>query len=497
MSAPRSRLRTVATLTTLWVASATAACDSLFGSFAADNPDNCVLNAMLCTSPDQACNTVTKLCEPAVMLASVDPPGGSNVGGETLTLGGQRFVPGMTVNIDGVPADQVTVVSDTKITVMSPPRPGRQGLVSIELVHPAGQRIQNSKLFRYYSLVTFRSVCSPLPNGHSLMATGDLNQDGKVDLVLGGYFGTDVYLSNGDGTTFHNSASIDKNSFKPPVLQARDLNGDGKLDLISFVSAQTSSINTALGNGDGTFAPVVSSPTPLAPYGLAIGDVTGDKRLDAVSFQNREVVIQPGNGDGTFGTPQNMAIFTIDPMFSSSSSLVDMDGDGLLDDVPALPGEESFRILYGQAGGWTSTQPVALQSQPESALVGDYNQDGILDVAIGYSLSAGQVTIFQGLGGRMFQALPAIMLPDGFFLVGQGDVNGDGMLDLLTVNPMTPTDNVMVYLGTGGSRFLALAPLTANQGVSIAIAGDWDGDGKQDLAASTSSILCVMHSMTM
>jgi hypothetical protein len=71
MSALLPGLRTVGMATALWVIATTASCDSLFGSFVADNPDNCVRNAMLCMSPDQACNTVSKMCEPAVILSSV------------------------------------------------------------------------------------------------------------------------------------------------------------------------------------------------------------------------------------------------------------------------------------------------------------------------------------------------------------------------------------------------------------------------------------------
>src|SRR4051812_11052146 len=111
--------------TALGIVLLTASCESLFGGFVADNPDNCVRNPALCPAPDQACNAVTKECEPALILSLVDPPGGSNVGGELLTLSGQRFVAGMTINIDGVPADQVTFVGDQQLTVRSPPRPGR------------------------------------------------------------------------------------------------------------------------------------------------------------------------------------------------------------------------------------------------------------------------------------------------------------------------------------------------------------------------------------
>jgi hypothetical protein len=69
-------------------------------------------------------------------------------------------------------------------------------------------------------------------------------------------------------------------------------------------------------------------------------------------------------------------------------------------------------------------------------------------------------------------------------------------MDLVTINPGTATDNVLVLLGTGGGRFLRLPTQSVVPGVTAAAAGDWDGDGKQDLATLSGSMLCVLHSLT-
>ena len=200
-------------------------CTPLFGGFATDNPDNCVRNAGLCQAPAEACNPLTKLCEPAVLLTDIAPPGGTNRGGELVTLTGDRFVPGMTVSFDGVPALAVTVSSGQQLTAMTPPRPGRQGPVAVELVHPEGQRVQRDKLFRYYAEASFQQQCFQGPSGARAIAVADFNGDGRADLGLGGFSLVHVYLSSGDGLTFQGPSAISPGGI-PQRLAAADVNGD-------------------------------------------------------------------------------------------------------------------------------------------------------------------------------------------------------------------------------------------------------------------------------
>jgi hypothetical protein len=471
---------------------ASASCQALFGGFATDNPDNCVRNPALCVAPDQACNPQTRQCEPAVILSAVDPPGTVNAGGEVLTLRGQRFVAGMTVNIDGVPASQVNVLSDQQLTVVAPPRPGRQGLVPIEIVHPDGQTLQNQSLLRYYALVDFTSTCTTGSQVYYLASADDLDHDGKTDLVIGGYSGAMVYLSNGDGTTFRNTATL--KNLQPPAVRISDVNGDGKPDLVSVFSTASTTLNTALGNGDGTFGAIISTPLATRVDGLAVGEVTGDHCPDAVWFQNQDIGVQPGNCDGTFGAAQQSTVFSQNSSGTSIGTLVDLDGDGLPDEVPVLPLQPTFSVLYRQAGGWVGSSPIVLASSPKLALVGDYNQDGVLDVAIGFSTLLTQVSFLLGRGGRAFDEAQPLMLSSRLALAAQGDFNGDGVPDLLALDSGSATNNAAAFLGIGGGRYLALPPLTVSQGATVAIAGDWDGDGKQDAAILSQTNLCVLHS---
>jgi hypothetical protein len=138
---------------------------------------------------------------------------------------------------------------------------------------------------------TFQSpITSPNPNGNGngngngLIAVGDLNGDGNPDLVtvagvVGG--GLDILLGNGDGT------------FKAPKLlkvadaltfQIRDVNSDGKLDLIV---AGGNFLHVILGKGDGTFQATKNFPAPLGVLSLAAANINADNLLDVAILSRR------------------------------------------------------------------------------------------------------------------------------------------------------------------------------------------------------------------
>ena len=164
-------------------------------------------------------------------------------------------------------------------------------------------------------------------------ALGDFNRDGALDLAINGcpfavcgHYDTMVALGNGDGTF---QTPIDY-GYPGTEIQAIDVNGDGKLDLV------TDSICTLLGNGDGTF--VESGCTKAGSSGYAsmvMGDFNGDGKPD-VALLNQPyghgatVAVYPGRGDGTFG---NAITYVLPNTNGSYDSLRfgDFNGDGRLD----------------------------------------------------------------------------------------------------------------------------------------------------------------------
>ena len=177
------------------------------------------------------------------------------------------------------------------------------------------------------------------------VAIGDVNGDGKLDLVVTnlcviyqtectGFFSgpVSVMLGNGDGT-FEGPVGYGSGGEYPVSIAIADLNGDGHPDLA--VVNESDQVGVLLGNGDGTFQPPVSYAS--GGYGatsVAIGDLNGDAKLDlAVSndFNNSTTYgfgtlgVLLGNGDSTF---QSAVSFLTAEYLSNSVAIADLNGDG-------------------------------------------------------------------------------------------------------------------------------------------------------------------------
>ena len=130
------------------------------------------------------------------------------------------------------------------------------------------------------------------------VAAGDVNGDGKLDLVAASQFNNNnvgVLLGNGAGsfgaTKFYTAAGY------PFSVALGELNGDGKADLVTANSGD-STVSVLLGTGIGTFGPPVSSATGVWPVGVAVGDFNGDGRMDAATANHLSSNVSVLLGDG-------------------------------------------------------------------------------------------------------------------------------------------------------------------------------------------------------
>jgi hypothetical protein len=333
--------------------------------------------------------------------------------------------------------------------------------------------------------------------------SADFNGDGIPDIAVldangvGAPFLT-ILLGNGDGTfTAKPVTGFDSNalSFNSTArkLAVGDFNGDGIPDLA--VGEYPGSAAILLGVGDGTFtlATTLIDPGGLednAPA-LSIGDFNGDGVPDLlmigegiISHDPNNAVIFPGNGDGTFGaaiTP------SITPGFGAQSVVSgDFNGDGILDiAVSATSG--GVTVFLGTGGGSFGTAA----SYPGGAgttdiRIGDFNGDGILDLATANN-TANNVSVFLGNGDGTFAALPVSPTTGpGAYRLAIGDFNGDGVEDIAVANQVgvIPHNNsVTVLLGNGDGSFTPQgANIAIGYGLTGILSGDFNGDGQLDLA---------------
>jgi uncharacterized protein (UPF0548 family) len=315
-------------------------------------------------------------------------------------------------------------------------------------------------------------------------------------------------LGKGDGTFQPPISSTVTSSYAPFSLTAGDFNGDGKPDLIVIVINTgppwytNSAISVLLGNGDGTFKPAFNYASDLAPQSVAVGDFNGDGKPDLAvanygssgpAFTNGSVSLLMGNGDGTFQAAVNYAA-GLNPI---SVAVSDFNGDGKLDLVVANSGSTNTSVLLGNGDGtFRPAVSYGAETAPYSVASGDFNGDGKLDLVVAnfgnpYSLTpiGGSISILLGNGDGTFQAAVNYAAGLGPQFVVVGDFNGDGKLDLAVANngrhPSNDTKgSVSVLLGNGDGTFQSAVNYNAGWAPAFLAVADFNGDGKPDLTVN-------------
>jgi FG-GAP-like repeat len=311
----------------------------------------------------------------------------------------------------------------------------------------------------------------------------DFNGDGIIDLASTSAtpaFGAKpivVALGKGDGT-FNAPTSSGTNG---GVLAAGDFNKDGKLDLIANVNDATDMpVRILLGKGDGTFsAPIqIGSAVGLAiTFGIA-ADFDGDGHLDVgIGFIDDEgdddsVVIYQGHGDGTFSDVV-ARLHTGTASFPAGAVTADLNDDGKPDVVVANHWGKSLSIFvnHGSFMFTASERPLGRGANDVTAV--DLNGDGKLDLIVADSLSQdvtdpnfedGSIDVLMGKGDGTFGVGESYSTGFGAWRVVTGDFNRDGILDVATANqsalavrdcgPLYKTwDSISILTGVGDGTF--------------------------------------------
>lgn len=335
---------------------------------------------------------------------------------------------------------------------------------------------------------------------HSL-AVGDFNADGFVDLVTANSESNTltILLGSGNGNFAEAVGSPIATGNAPSCVTVGDFNGDGKSDL-AVSNFNDSSLIILLGNDDGTFKAAPNSPLTVgrAPLSVAVGDFTGDGISDVAvaNVVDNTVSILLGKGDGTFSPAARSPI----PVVGSSPSSVavaDFNRDGKLDLVVAVVGPNDVTILLGNGDGTfteAANSTISVGLGPYSVAVADFNEDGIPDLVTandtGVNNNPGTVTVLLGNGAGGFSQAPGSPISVGInpLFVAAGDFNVDGKVDLAVTNEND--SSVAILLGNANGTFTAVPSLQVPAGrfpLSV-VTGDFTGDGASDLVVSNSNL---------
>jgi uncharacterized protein (TIGR03437 family) len=389
---------------------------------------------------------------------------------------------------------------------------------------------------------TFKTaVSTATATSAGYLSYADLNHDGKLDALIADQNASDmaVLMGNGDGTfqppTLYLAAAqpvsvgvvplgdgntaiflgdaisgnialgfaaSDGTMGIPPLqsigqstaaIVTGNLNGDSQPDLV-ISDPVAGNLDVLLATGKGTFGSPATYSAGSTPGALALADLRGDGKLDAIVGTASGLGVLLGTGSGAFGTAQ---FYTAGDTFGSVA-IADFNGDGKPDvaAVDATAGVVS--VFLGNGDGTLQTgNPISLSSSftPLSVAAGDVNKDGNADLIMALGASSqgqpGAIAILLGNGKGTFQTPQVTPLPGPIILqaigaaatagLAVGDLNGDGIPDVVTAINGATSNQVAVLLGIGNGSFKpAVLSNTATSPPEILI-GDIDGDGKPDL----------------
>ena len=336
-----------------------------------------------------------------------------------------------------------------------------------------------------------------------LIVAGDFNQDGHMDLAVNctGFEVEAILFGDGQGV-FTLGGHFPTDTL-PKGLQVGDVNRDGHLDLVTCNNwgyDETILLGDGLGAFHSA-SPPTEIDGDGEPVRLLLRDFNNDGLLDMVINAPDEFIVISYLGDGNGNFPGPPAEVEDVPHPAAGMDAGDFNSDGNLDVAvsgPSTPGsgvDDQVSIMLGDGAGGFSVSAFSLNDKPASVKVGDLNNDGILDLVVAgappKNTTGNFIATYLGDGTGSFALKQNTNLGDGNLKgeIAIGDFNEDGKLDVAF--PQTgsqiqhePSTTVLIFFGDGTGNLAAGPVLTVGQEPHTAIATDVNNDGHLDLAVT-------------
>lgn len=322
------------------------------------------------------------------------------------------------------------------------------------------------------------------------LRSGDLNGDGRPDLLVRKSASVYVMLTNSDGTLGSPSLVYTGTTLSDALLI--DLNSDGHLDIV-VADTGTNTLVALPGIGDGTFGAAVLTSLSIVPTQLGTGDFNGDSHPDVlIRTSSGPAIAIYSSGGGFQFSPVSTTSLTSSPY---RAVVGDIDGDGKADVLIGCGNPNGFQVFFGK-GDNTFEAPVSLASGPSFAsdiVLADLDADGHLDI-VSCEFNTNTVTVVRSLGARSFaspvssEVRPSIGLQGNPIAVAVFDATDDGKLDVVTL--LSNGSGLSTLPGNGDGTFLPPQLSTSNllRAATRMVVADFTGDGRTDVVTWSSYV---------
>ena len=443
--------------------------------------------------------------------------------GSTITITGTGFNTTAANNIVFFGATQATVTAatSTQLTVTVPAgatyapitvlnKPVNLACCSLSNFNPVYSPAKTKlSILDFSTRVNFTTGTTPINE-----VIGDIDGDGKPDMVVVNDGANTVSVLRNTAT----NGSIGSGSFAikvdfttgsgPRTVAIGDIDGDGKPDLVvtNYTSNTISVLRNTSTSGTISFATKVDFTTNTSAFGVAIGDIDGDGKLDlAVSNYGSSNVSVYRNlssiGNISFATHIDFATGS----YPVNLAIGDIDGDGIPDISVVNAGSSTVSVLRNLSVigtvNFATHVDFATGTTPNGLAIGDLDGDGIPDVAVS-NYGANTVSVLRNTstsGTVSFATHVDLATGTGPLFVTIGDISGDGKPDLVVANPGANTVSVLRSVASSGSittgSFATHVDFLTGSSPYTVTVGDLDGDGLPDMVVTNvgDNTVSVLH----
>lgn len=311
----------------------------------------------------------------------------------------------------------------------------------------------------------------------------DLNADGALDLIVS-QWGSDrisVHMGNGDGTfaPLVEYTTADGIGDRPEGLGVADFDGDGHMDVA--VGNGPSTISIMLGDGTGalTLGGTYNAGIFVIPSDMVTADLDHDGDADiVVNSEANSVYVLLNNGDGSFANP----VFYPVIIDITSIAMADINNDTNPDVVVTALSTDTVFIMYGTGAG-TLGSPVGFDTlvTPNDVQIGDMDNDGDLDLVV--STFFHEIAVHLNNGAGDFSArtdFPCNVTPRNLKL---GDMDSDGDLDVMVATLSSNPASIAMLLNDGSGALGTQYDFPGSNGARDVVIGDFNADSAPDVAA--------------